>query len=888
MADNHITSEWASSVSNAVVTIHVAVPYPFDTKSPGTLQGTGFVVDKINGLILTNRHLVGDEPLTARAVFECGYNQDIVRPVYVDPCHDFAFVKYNVGPLTSKVEEIPIRPDLARVGLDIRVLGNNDGEVLSFHQGVISRVNRNPPELHGFWDIMTNYIQGSSDTVGGSSGSPVVDKHGNAVGMLSGGGFTASIDFYLDLTLPLRVLKSLQSGKCIYRGTIQSSWMLQDPATCAARGISREIINNSDSTGLLVAHRVIPEGPSDGQIQEGDVLLDVEGEKIESLVHFEHLLDRRVGDKITIRRLRQGQDGQAEVLVQDLFKITPFRLLQFAGAMFHDVRLQVALKWNLPINGVYLPEAIGCFDEISGVIHSVDGQPTPNLVTFMDVVRKIYHGKKIAVGFQPVSATQTSHKTVTLFPPWPNTNAKLWTRDSGYFWTDSDLWVTQVDRAPSSEVMHTNQSDESFDAKEKNTASLVRVKTYNQLDNTVVFRDEYEFDGLVINVSEGFVLISKANCLSIMCTIMVIVEDEEIPAKIVYDHALNVVVIQFDSSHVECKLRNATFGQGVLKENDLTKIYGRWGRKVEATVRCIEPMSGSANPSQPPMNAEVIRLNASNPPAFGVLVDDDGDAVALWLPIWSNGEMKSVGISVHLVMPIIKSLQQGILPVECRTLAASFRKIDKVAARTFGVPQEILPQFEERGLYQARQVAITSSETGLLAGDVVLYINGKPVKRLWDLAPAVFLRESLLMTVIRGAEQKSLNVPTFTTSQWHCKSSIWCLGAKIDTPDFSTAMITRSLYSQLFVTEIAPGSPAQEFKVPPRHFITHVNGKATKDIETFIKEIEAIREHTWCQLTLVGTDGVSTSTAVLSNRFFKNKLAQRKDSMPYQWERLEI
>ena len=87
---------------------------------------------------------------------------------------------------------------------------------------------------------------------------------GHAVGLLAGGGFIESIDFYLDLILPLRILKLLQSRQKVSRGTIQSTWMLKDPAICTARGISREIIDNSGTTGLLVAHRIIPEGPSDG------------------------------------------------------------------------------------------------------------------------------------------------------------------------------------------------------------------------------------------------------------------------------------------------------------------------------------------------------------------------------------------------------------------------------------------------------------------------------------------------------------------------------------------------------------------------------------------------------------------------------------------------
>jgi len=295
-----------------------------------------------------------------------------------------------------------------------------------------------------------------------------VDEYGHAIGMMAGGMVHASMNFYLDLTLPLRVFKTLQSGERITRGTIQGTWTLEDPATCAARGISRETIDKSGNTGLLIAYQIVSKGPSDGQIQEGDVLLEVEGEKMGSLVQFEHLLDHRVGKKITIRRLRHGHEGQAVVLVQDLFGITPFRLLQFAGDVFHDVRLQFALMWNLPINGVYLPVGMGCFEGIQGVIHSVDHQPTPDFMAFIDrryivgdrlraekkeETLTYLDGKKFVVSYKPVSATQMSQKIVV-------------------------PWITQVARTPSPEVMCAKQSDESFDAQEKNIATFVRVKTY--------------------------------------------------------------------------------------------------------------------------------------------------------------------------------------------------------------------------------------------------------------------------------------------------------------------------------------------------------------------------------------------------------------------------
>lgn len=83
-------------------------------------------------------------------------------------------------------------------------------------------------------------------------------------------------------------------------------------------------------------------------------------------------------------------------------------------------------------------------------------------------------GENLVFSYKPVWTSQMSHKAVTVSPPWPNTDRKLWTRNSDYSWIDSDLWV-QVARASLTEVMHAQHSDESCDAQEENTASLVGV-----------------------------------------------------------------------------------------------------------------------------------------------------------------------------------------------------------------------------------------------------------------------------------------------------------------------------------------------------------------------------------------------------------------------------
>ena len=52
----------------AVVSIKVNRVRAFDTSTAGTVQATGFVVDKERGFILTNRHVVTGGPVNSTAV----------------------------------------------------------------------------------------------------------------------------------------------------------------------------------------------------------------------------------------------------------------------------------------------------------------------------------------------------------------------------------------------------------------------------------------------------------------------------------------------------------------------------------------------------------------------------------------------------------------------------------------------------------------------------------------------------------------------------------------------------------------------------------------------------------------------------------------------------
>ncbi len=136
-----------SRVAPSVVTIEIDQARAFDTEWNESSQATGFVVDAERGIILTNRHVVTPGPVVATAVFQNREEVEL-KPVYRDPVHDFGFYRYDPSKLRyAKPAALPLDPAGARVGVEIRVLGNDAGEQLSILAGTHCATRSRGPRL---------------------------------------------------------------------------------------------------------------------------------------------------------------------------------------------------------------------------------------------------------------------------------------------------------------------------------------------------------------------------------------------------------------------------------------------------------------------------------------------------------------------------------------------------------------------------------------------------------------------------------------------------------------------------------------------------------------------------------------------------------------------
>ena len=662
----------------AIVVIRVNYVKPFDGEQAGSGSATGFVVDFERGLILTNRHVIGTGPIRAEATF---VNKEEVplTPVYRDPVHDFGLFHFDVTKLRYADElqraEIPLAEDGAKVGLEIRVVGNDSGEKIQILAGTLARLDRNAPLYggDGFNDFNTFYYSAASNTSGGSSGSPVLDSRGRAVALNAGGCNASASSYYLPLHAVVRALDALKRLETPQRGTLRVVWR---HVTCdearrlalspAAEALLRRHHHGDDTCGLLCVDQVITGGSgAEAGLEPGDLLLSCGDKRFPDFDALESYLDSNVDRAVQLSIERGGASKSIRpARAESLHNLVPSNFLEFGGGVLHSISLGTARSGNLDAGvGVYVAFA-GFVLDVAGVpahavLTAVGDVETPTLDAFQDAVAKLGDGARVNVRYYAVGDRFNAQVALV------RVNYR-WFKLQRWRRRDPHLNEIPVDANASfracweSTQIETNKTPYTEDAPA--AATFQRSHATAAANSVVSCICKVSFDvlhavdgvhdwhfagcGIVVDAERGLVSTDRNTVVTALgeCAVT-FAASVELPAKVIFVHPTrNFAIVRYDASRFdgvspERRPTSAPLRPRDLAVGDALEFVGlsrtnpdqSLSQKVTVTELSCVNIAQAHVPRFRALNEEIAKFDqVLNKSLGGVLVDEDGSVSATW------------------------------------------------------------------------------------------------------------------------------------------------------------------------------------------------------------------------------------------------------------------
>lgn len=905
VCDTATVAAWTSVIDRcipAIVALRITAVRAFEDEGAGVSWGTGFVVDASRGIVLTNRHVIQVGPTRALATFDQHEEVD-ADVVYRDPLHDFALLRFNPAALhLTRLAEIGLAPEKLRVGAEVRVMGNDDGEKLQILQGTIARVDRNAPEYgDGPGDENTFYAGCGSNCSGGASGSPVIDCDGNAVAMLSGGSTGASTDFLLPMDRVVYALDHCRRNERAPRGSICVRFVFKPWAQAQKFGISEAMRDNliaqsSGLCGLLAVERPLEGSAAQSQVRPGDLLVHMaigEGapKLILDFVALESSLDISVGQTVKLHLLRAGEQiVTAPIDVLDLFALTPCSFLEFGGGVFQDISYMTARHFQLPISsGVLSAESGLTFGPTlpdQSIITHIGDKHVKFARELAAILPEIPEGSYFQVRFINKTANSTRRQCKMLKMQCAFAPMSFWqeqrTESSSLRWTKSDLLSKTVGIA----AMQARNGCDYLPETKEGAVSLARITFRAPCDlATDIILDKGESNGAktVRRTGVGFLardglVITDRHCVPQPLGDVEVTFGQQLTlqARAVFFHPeQNLVLISIPDVRPG-QLRPAWLansvvdGSCVLAPGQKLHFVGLddVGHEVrrDVTVATLSLPRPAPIPSPPRFserNSELLDLAEPLPPRWaGLLFDDCGKLAAFYTLFARSATASGKSLPWKAAGILRESLQRFAFQLPSAEFGVDLEEISLAALRherdfdRLGPGASILKEWKPN-----RPVALCvsrvdqcSAAAGILTeGDVLVKVNGEYVR---DGAAALARAPQdlpLNFEVFREGAMSSLSVvPRSLGSDGCCHLAVWHGLVCVETPRYlrRAGLLPRVLVDGdaekgpgVYVVRVCFGSPAQAGELKSQVWVLEVDGCSVRRLQDLPKRTRASGEH---------------------------------------------
>jgi Do/DeqQ family serine protease len=286
---------------------------------PRITGGSGFIVSS-DGRILTNAHVVLGGALTVWLDDRRSFEAEIVG---LDPTTDIAVLDIDAS-------DLPVLPlgdsEEVRVGDWVMAIGSpgvGGGQLeQTVTAGIVSALGRplqllsqelfadpETRDLAGY--AIENFIQTDAVINPGNSGGPLLDLNGRVVGITTAIASTTGYYLGYGFAVPSNLIQGVVEDLVEY-GEVRRGRLGVNVSTVVPE--DAEYFGLDEVRGVLVQSSQEGGPAAAAGIRQGDVLLSIDGEPLESAGDLQQeIAERSPGDDVTLELLRDGERREVRV-----------------------------------------------------------------------------------------------------------------------------------------------------------------------------------------------------------------------------------------------------------------------------------------------------------------------------------------------------------------------------------------------------------------------------------------------------------------------------------------------------------------------------------------------------------------------------------------------
>lgn len=271
-------------------------------------MGSGFIVDP-NGYIVTNAHVIGDGKYENITVSLIDGSTEVGEVLWYDTTLDLAIVKINKTGLPA-VELGD--SDTLMVGEPSVAIGNPMTLDLerTVTQGIISGLNRSIAFEDG--TVIEPLIQTDASINSGNSGGPLFNAKGQVIGINTAKMSTAE---GLGFSIPINIAKPI-INQIVKDGKFSTVYV-------GITGVDVETyekalnVDVAADYGVVVIETMAGSPATVSELEPGDVITAIDGDKIESMSDLKrNLYEYKNDDKVEVTFIRNGNEQKVSMTLK--------------------------------------------------------------------------------------------------------------------------------------------------------------------------------------------------------------------------------------------------------------------------------------------------------------------------------------------------------------------------------------------------------------------------------------------------------------------------------------------------------------------------------------------------------------------------------------------